>query len=204
MSRNANTGIDMLDLCPADDFSCEVYCICNAGFGGASCSITTAELLEKQQIREVLLRQLSSYSNYDDGSLQSLISMTNILKAVTQASAELSLDAIRMAGNIQRASLQRSIGRPDIPPSLFTTLAASIDNTVSAIIQELRGGLLDSLSLISAAKDQTMLIGDLASSATSKLVYGQRPIEVLTPSFRYSSMASYIRPGDQRLILSSP
>ena len=162
---NINNRIQV-GSCKISAVDCEAVCVCNKGFSGSSCSLTTQQLAEKQQQRAQLLASFSSTSVANVTS-QTILARASTLLSITQNSDEIGSSSISVALSSANSLLQRA-------------------NALSVDYLQL-GGLLESADRVAtAAQDgnhsSTLLstIESFSALVSQQIVTGQKVENVLS------------------------
>ena len=125
--RGVCKGVDVLSgdvipisNCTMQDSTCDATCVCNDGYTGASCSLTTDELLERQIVREKLVVHLSNVSVFEDDTDVQVSIRLGSLAAITQVPDEMSEKSKVVALDMLKQTIE--------------SISASMDNTRSTEI----------------------------------------------------------------------
>ena len=126
---NTNNGIS-IETCEVFSSDCSAICICNTGFAGSSCAISSAQLAVKQQQRAQLLQ---SFNNLllTNVSSQTLISRAATLLSITQNSDEIGSNMIESALSSVNDILQRA-GSLRVDYTQLISVLQSTDSVAAA------------------------------------------------------------------------
>lgn len=91
-----------LDECDIADDHCKAICFCDSGYAGSACSMTTAELSLRQQIRGELLQLIGDLIQRNNMSPVALSAWTTFLKQTVTQESELSNEDKIATANIIR------------------------------------------------------------------------------------------------------
>jgi hypothetical protein len=69
--------------CMLSDKSCEAYCQCGPGFAGRACSYSPAELVTRQNTRELMIERMVNDSSYADPEIDDFLRRTRTITALT-------------------------------------------------------------------------------------------------------------------------
>ena len=193
-----DTGADM-DDCILTSSNCRAVCSCNIGFAGSSCSLTTAQIIEKQNQRNMLLL---SFNNLPTQNISSelVISRASTLLSITQKSDELGAAAVSTAlvavSNLLQNAVEAQVSYRDLTAVLQSTdsVASAVQdsNTTSQLLDAVsRYGSITASQLIGEqnvvnifSKFRMSTVG-LAKSE-SNLSVPQTPLESLQPTISSS------------------
>ena len=101
---------NVLDDCKQGDISCYNACSCFGDYSGSDCSVTTEELLVRQNMRTELLSYLGDLTQNENPTSDSIEAWTNSLSSITQNPDEVSSDAIDGVTSIARTILDNANG----------------------------------------------------------------------------------------------
>jgi len=198
---STDTGLTV-DECKAGDSTCEAFCECDDGYAGASCSSTVAEVDAKQSIRSSLIDSLSSLSQNEDASTDTVVTWASSLSALTQNVDEISPVSAASAQNVASMILSGASSSGvsfDAINNVLAVVDASTTATISAARRRRRllakRGLSDDASVVAAENlvvdasiaKSVELLGMYGSLVSSQLYPGQDSVTNVLNTFRLST-----------------
>jgi hypothetical protein len=159
-----------VSTCLFGDGSCTSQCVCSSGFHGDSCNVTTAELANRQAVRDLLFESLATVASSEDASDSNLKSWSDALSSMTQVPCELSASSMNSAYELAETVLTSALANGVSSVNVIGVLDA-LDNVLSAIASSSTSTATGRrlMSAFAAASSSAS-----ASSTLSKLsMYGQ-------------------------------
>jgi hypothetical protein len=179
---DVNTGAS-LSHCSVEELACSPVCVCDAGFNGAACDTSDAQLALARELRSQLIAGLSSVAalqNPDDGVVAgwaaSLASLTCRPIELTVNSSLASMDVLRYAMGVAEG------GAASLTSAATVDMYSSLDNIAMSSLKTARDGSEVSQQFLSAVDSMGRLIG-------ASMVLGQADFETVHSSFRAVSSA---------------
>mmetsp|Transcript_10778 Transcript_10778/g.14832 ORF Transcript_10778/g.14832 Transcript_10778/m.14832 type:complete len:290 (-) Transcript_10778:15-884(-) len=166
---NSNTGLP-ISRCEISSTECQAVCQCFLGFGGASCALSAAQLLQKVKLRQ---QMISSFNNQSTRSNfpQDVLSKASTLLSITQKLDELS--------------------PKDVGPILSAVKNILDSASVIGVGYEKLDGLLQSVDNVASVMNNnastlflTKILTKYASITASQLLPGQIAVESVSNNFR--------------------
>ncbi|RYG69290.1 hypothetical protein EON64_03095, partial [archaeon] len=178
-----STGLEV-DSCPVDDFSCIAQCVCEAGYSGAACSISDADLPAQRDLRTSLVNTLNSIVASDDITASSLLTWSSYLYSIASNPYELSVDSISAVRAIAALTAMYS-QETKVDYTLLTGVLDAVDALASIAYSgyNTQGGELSN----NTAVDIIDTLTDFADVIASSLVDGQSNVAFIYRNFRIIS-----------------
>ena len=182
--------------------SCEAICVCSKGYTGSSCSVTMAELGQKQKFRGVLLESLLNLSQHSSSAaaVTTLVSSLSIHTAnPDEISAASTSSVLGIANSLLSSARQFEVDQQDITSQLLISIDAVAsawnpsEQSPTGILDMLHTFMLFSSSQMYPSQDSLTnvllnfktIVSTLSSSASIavplsplELLAGERPNEV--------------------------
>jgi len=166
---NSNTGLQV-SKCDMTSSDCQAVCQCIAGFGGASCALSSAQVQQKIILRQKMLVSFNNQTT-KSASPQEVISRASTLSSITQKVDELGAEAVRpvfsAVGDILQSALVIGVGYEKLGGVL-----QSVDNVASVSSGD---GTIQML---------TPLLTQFVSITASQLFPGERAVENILSNIR--------------------
>jgi hypothetical protein len=182
--------------CKAGDPSCEAVCTCSAGYSGAHCALTEADVAAKQVVRTQFLQSLSEVATTDDVTADTVAAMSTSLAALTQNSYELSQDSIAAANQVAATVLANAASLGSFSYEDAVGVLQAIDSAAAASVR-LNASTVASTAVI------MQTIAQFNALMASQLVAGQTNVEYVQDNFRINSIRQ-LRGFNSSLRILSP
>ena len=187
---NLATG-KAVSMCYVTDTSCDARCNCIATYGGSSCSLDLADVLAAQEVRALLVSQISSLLDTSDLSQESLLVLSSLLVQVLSDPYEVSeatcLSALAVLHSIMQGL--RALDYDYTADAVVNVLAASDDAlaALALVPPSSRRRLSQALQghFESTAGGVFLTLMDEYSALVSSQMYpGQAAAEIVFASYR--------------------
>eukprot|EP01036_Dinobryon_divergens_P061784 gene61784-biopygen27848 len=123
---NSNSG-QRTDSCDVLSSSCDAICMCSEGYSGSACSVTKAELEQKQKIRGVLLDSLLNLTKHSS-SAEAVTALVSSLSAQTanpdEISATSASSVLGIVNSLLSGARQFKVDQQDISSQLLPSIDA--------------------------------------------------------------------------------
>ena len=90
--RSKSTG-KVLNTCLEGDYTCRAQCVCDAGYSGASCSVTIEDLAERRALRDILVDALTDFAGSGSRDFEYEATMVSSLSALAVKMEELTVSS---------------------------------------------------------------------------------------------------------------
>jgi len=203
---------ETLSACNQGDLDCIAVCSCHDNYALSDCSLTAAELLDKQNMRAELLKQLSGLVGAENPEAVNIESWSNSLSSITQPVGEITSDS-----GVTIASLAATIveNAPDAETAASVLVAVNTLAGLSSVAvnstNDTHSGSSSRRRLATSDADSVATLVSLLDSYTklvsADMVPGQSPIETIKSYFRVSSSvlnADASSDGVSSNVLSTP
>ena len=187
----------VVDSCLITDTSCGAVCICDADWGGSSCTFTAEDMINRNDMRHQVIESLSSLVSLEDPTDESISSWAQSLVAATQSFDQLqssTLDSVQnLVDTIINSALStgathdKANGVLGSLDSLFSNVAFSTQTT--SIRRHLQGA-----NSSTPANDHSALITSTQASlekytklVSSSMIAGQEDVSSIQNQYRISS-----------------
>jgi hypothetical protein len=189
-SRDTRT-YTMLMTCSRSDIYCEAQCICEPGFAGKACELTSDEFSSRQNMRIKLLNGLRNTTLSEDNSERNVITWIELLSAMSQQIEELSVDAIVVM--LDTCEYILKITQDDGVALEYEEFLKLLDplNVISHAIDNLETLAQEDLELKYTGTDVRTLIRVVSDRISSDMVTGQE-----TPSYVSSNLRLLVTKPD--------
>ena len=156
---NNNNGL-VLTTCTVSSSYCSAVCVCNRGFAGSACSMKTAQLLEKQSQRSLMI---NSFINLHTANISSptVVARFGTLQSITQKSDEIGYSTIGSALIAANGLLQYA-GLLGVDYTQVVSVLKSADSVASAF----QDGNYTSLLLSTIRAYNSLVSGQIVSGET--------------------------------------
>lgn len=176
--KSSNTGL-AATTCSVLSSGCTALCICDFGYAGEDCSLTTAEIASQQAMRSQLMTSLSSVMARTDGDASTLANAASSLYSIVRNQYDLTaLLASQVAGFILDI-----LSQTEALSERMALRIASVLAPVNAALQS------SSSSNSSSSALQTSNLSMALNAFQELLDKEQQPFSVVYDSFRIVSTA---------------
>jgi hypothetical protein len=185
-----------VSTCLFGDGSCTSQCVCSSGFHGDSCNVTTAELANRQAVRDLLLESLATVASSEDASDSNLKSWSDALSSMTQVPCELSSSSMDSAYELAETVLTSALANGVSSVNVIGVLGA-LDNVLSAIASSFTTTasgrrLMSAFAAASSSASASSTLSKLSmygQLTRSGMVAGSPDTNIIYSSFRLTSSA---------------
>ena len=157
--------------CKQGDGNCEAVCNCNGNYTSTDCSITWANLLAKQSIRNLLIANLQNITALSNPSSENLVSWSNSIASMTQVTQEVTLSSANSVINIANTILNNA-GSGSVVSSALTGTVSALDAVANHVSKD---------NLLS-------MVNSYGSIVANEMYPGQSSNDVIKSNFRTSSI----------------
>eukprot|EP01039_Chlorochromonas_danica_P001522 gene1522-1660_t len=142
----------MVNSCSLISSSCEAVCKCVDGYGGADCSLTSAELSAQQALRSQLLDGLSTVVSKSDGDASSLANAATSLSSIVRDQYDVSVSSSSQVANLAQQIINQAaqVGSGGSIALNISTLLNPIDSAISAVVSSGSNSSAGALKNVSA------------------------------------------------------
>lgn len=174
---SSSTG-QLLPSCSLLSASCDVLCICNDGFAGSDCGLTSLELAAEQAMRAQVLDGLANVIASTDSDVSTLSNAATSLYSVIRSQYDVSEQSSKQVAMVVNSILSQS-------SALSSPLALRIGDVLAPV-----NAALLSLSRLPSSNVTAAHVSNFSSAISSFqdiLVKEQQPFDVVYDSFRVTS-----------------
>jgi hypothetical protein len=129
LSSNAVTS-----TCSVFSSSCKPFCTCDDGFSGGTCSLTTRELKQAQQIRFLLFNEIDHLLKNEDASNETITSAVSSISSLIRSPFDLNSKSLPLFQSIVQTVMATAAADSTIDLMSIRELLVSSDVAVNAQI----------------------------------------------------------------------
>jgi len=197
-----STDGSMLDSCSIIESNCTATCICNNDWSGRACSLTSEDMINRNDLRHQVVSSLTSLVSLEDPTEESISSWSQSLSAASLSYDELHSDTLTSVQSIVDNIISNalSIGTsPDKADGVLGSIDSLFNNVImTAHVASARRSLASqsnqssstispqTLTLISSSQASLQQYSSLVSN---NLLVGQQPVATIQDQYRLITSA---------------
>lgn len=186
---NSDSGL-IVDDCKEGDINCEAICECDEPYSGIICANTITELEEKQNMRSTLISGLTTLTENEDASVDTILNWVSTLSALTQNPDEISYSSTTSIQNVIETVLDnvKSTGiQTDEISNILKICDSSTKNTIQTIQRKRRLNINENPDNINDIQKTIQLLGKYSQSVSDQMYVGQESVSNILDTFRLST-----------------
>ena len=167
--RSATGNLPLVSgkTCELGDVTCVATCVCRKGFYGASCSYTTADLMEREAIKDGLVKTLIQLVDAEDATKEALNLWVNSLVSLSKQEDDITMLSSQGILTVLKSVLETGANL-DIAYPVIETLTLPID------------AVSDKFGMTTTYN----LLQDYSNLVAYDMTYGEKAVEIISKRHR--------------------
>ena len=181
------------DTCTIDDFKCERVCVCRSGWVGRACLYTDAELDQRRDLKQNILKSFVNITALEDESMETFVEQVGVMVSLTGDADDLTEDSSMTVLTSLSRVLDGTIEKNFEASTLLPMARAVVESTMTSYLSDIRLQKRGSRRLYSGsdpvARSTRASLTKLDDINLRDFVEGQVADDVILSTFRSGSIA---------------